>query len=320
MEFEENSFKHIRSVDDAVHRTKKVMRRLQPQDITAILIVLVVLPLGFIFEVTYVVSFFHEFMSDEWLMRVIPLTYCGLNVLLNLWKLVSVGPNGKTSDLPSVQKPGFRYCHSCNVNSPPRAYHCPVCDTCIMRRDHHCSFGATCIGHFNQRYFVAAIINVMIIALVVLWYNFLLIFVAIPNIRGQDFWVVCLPHLALVLGQVTLYQFFVLVTFAFSVLGQVTLYQFFVLVTFAFSGSVVIFDSYLISAQLFCLYRGQTRMEYLLDIHAYNCGFLENLRQALGRRWPLIVLSPFIPSPLDSDGISFKTHEMENISKSTKNL
>jgi hypothetical protein len=59
---------------------------------------------------------------------------------------------------------------------------------------------------------------------------------------------------------------------------------------------------------------------YFQDIHAYNCGFYENLRQALGSRWPLIFISPFLPSPLPSDGISFKAFELADISKETKYL
>lgn len=76
----------------------------------------------------------------------------------------------------------------------------------------------------------------------------------------------------------------------------------------------------LAAAQYFCLYRGQTRMEYLLEIYAYNCGFYENLRQTLGTRWPLVFISPFISSPLPSDGISFKAFDSDDISKQTKYL
>lgn len=32
---------------------------------------------------------------------------------------------------------------------------------CVFRRDHHCSFGAVCVGHFNQRYFMASILNLL---------------------------------------------------------------------------------------------------------------------------------------------------------------
>ena len=126
-----------------------------------------------------------------------------------------------------------------------------VCDLCILRRDHHCSFGAICIGHFNQRYFVAAIFNLLVVAIACTWYNFHWVFNAIPHMRGVDFWWLCLPHLALVLRYLSLYQFFAVICLASSV-------------------AVVVFDLYLIAAQVFCLYRGQSRMEYLLVINTLD--------------------------------------------------
>uniref|UniRef100_A0A7E4WD74 Palmitoyltransferase n=1 Tax=Panagrellus redivivus TaxID=6233 RepID=A0A7E4WD74_PANRE len=291
MRFDINSGSRISSAGDAYAETKKVYRKLQPQDFAAIVIVLGVLPVAFLFEITYVFSFFFEFLSDTWFFKVAPLAYCGLNVYLNLYKIVKVGPNGNASDLPSVQKPGYKFCHSCNVNSPPRAHHCPVCETCVMRRDHHCSFGAVCIGHFNQRYFVAAIFNLMVVASIIAWYNFELVLMKIP-VRPVDYWFFMFPQVA--------------VAFRF-----ITIYQFSMLMLFASSFAVVLFTAYLISAQVFCIYRGQTRVEYLLGIHAYNLGTMENIKQALGRRWPLIFISPFISSPLESDGITFRTVDTE---------
>lgn len=83
------------------------------------------LPIGYLIQVSYVLSFWYELFSDQWLLRVVPLTALGLNVYLNLLQVVRVGPSGPAGPLPTVVKPGFRYCHSCQLNSPPRAYHCP---------------------------------------------------------------------------------------------------------------------------------------------------------------------------------------------------
>uniref|UniRef100_A0A914RL69 Uncharacterized protein n=1 Tax=Parascaris equorum TaxID=6256 RepID=A0A914RL69_PAREQ len=56
------------------------------------------------------------------------------------------------------------------------------------------------------------------------------------------------------------------------------------------------------------------------DVHAYQLGFMENVRQALGRRWPLIFLSAFISSPLASDGLSFMMRETASVAETTKNM
>ncbi|KAI6191355.1 Palmitoyltransferase [Aphelenchoides bicaudatus] len=291
----------IRNVDDVVKETKRYANRLQTQDIISIFYIAVVMPMCYLIETFYVLSFWHEPFSDGWLLRVVPFTYLGLNVYLNLYKLITVGPNGKAAPLPTVMKPGFRYCHSCQLNSPPRAYHCPVCDVCIYRRDHHCSFAATCVGHFNQRYFISAIANLWVLMLWCLTWNWSMLFFSLPKFGGAEAWKLMMPHVALLAGYLTFSQFLTVFFFVSSLTAW-------------------LFVTYLAAAQLFCLYRGQTRMEYLLDICAYNCGFYENVRQVLGARWPLVFVSPFISSPLLSDGVSFKAFEAADISKQTKFL
>ncbi|KAH7709717.1 CRE-DHHC-1 protein [Aphelenchoides avenae] len=289
-----------RGMSEAVEATKKYSQRLQTQDILSIFVVLVVLPLTFLFEVTYVLSFWHVILSKEWWLRVGPLLYLSFNVYANLYKVVRVGPNGsKHSDLPSITKPGYHYCHSCHLNCPPRAYHCPSCDKCAFRRDHHCSFGAVCVGHFNQRYFVAAVVNLwFIVGTCVVWNWYLLKF-ALPEMSILQCWQLMLPHVALMLGFLSLFQF----VSTFCLVSSLT---------------ILLFVSYLVAAQVFTFVRGQTRVEYLLDIHAYNLGFWENIKQALGSRWPLIFISPFFNSPLQSDGLSYRTRETESVSKDTK--
>ncbi|VDK51839.1 unnamed protein product [Cylicostephanus goldi] len=152
-----------------------------------------------------------------------------------------------------------------------------VCDICCFRRDHHCSFGGVCVGHFNQSY----------------TWDF-----AWSRMDGgfslSRSWQLFLPHIALMARLISVHQFFCII---------------FCASTF----TVLLFVAYLLSAQVFCLWNGQTRMEYLLEIHAYQLGLLDNLRQYLGTRWPLIFITPFIPSPLPSDGMSFVTREIKEL-------
>ncbi|KAI6243826.1 Palmitoyltransferase [Aphelenchoides fujianensis] len=265
----------LRSVNDVVRETKKYANRLQPQDIISITCISVLLPLGYLIQVFYVLSFFWETFSDSWYLR-------ALNVYLNIFMLIRVGANGRSAPLPTVMKAGFRYCHSCHLNAPPRAYHCPVCDKCIFRRDHHCSFAATCVGHFNQR--VAAIVNLWLVLAIAVCWNWSFVALSLPRFQGLQLWQMFMPHVALLAGFLTLGQFL----------------------------SVLFFMS--------SFFRPPTRMEYLMDIFAYNNGLWENVRQALGTRWPLVFVSPFIPSPLPSDGISFKAFDSEDVSKSMKVL
>uniref|UniRef100_A0A914HEI7 Palmitoyltransferase n=1 Tax=Globodera rostochiensis TaxID=31243 RepID=A0A914HEI7_GLORO len=238
-------------------------------------------------------------MFYGWLMRVVPCSLLGLNVYLNALMLIKVGPNSHGNILPSVVKAAFHFCHQCQTNSPPRSFHCPVCDICILRRDHHCSFTASCVGHFNQRYFVAAVFNLWPIALFCCIWNWNVLLLAFSPLSPFDLLKWVFPHVALLLRSITLYQFFVVLAFAFSLI-------------------TLLFTTYLIAAQLFGFWRGQTRVEFLMEVHAYNVSFRENIAQGLGTRWPLILLSPFIPSPLESDGTFFGTREREAIGKSTK--
>uniref|UniRef100_A0A915DQP3 Palmitoyltransferase n=1 Tax=Ditylenchus dipsaci TaxID=166011 RepID=A0A915DQP3_9BILA len=252
-------------------------------------------------SVTFVLSFWHSLFSVGWLIRVLPLLYISSNVYLNIYKMVSVGPNGRRSDLPSIIKPGFKYCHSCCLNSPPRSHHCPICNTCVLRRDHHCSFAAVCVGHFNQRFFIAAIVNLLIISFTCFLWNLSFVSMTMSKLSPIQYWHLMLPHLALVLGFISPYQFFAVFVFVCSM-------------------TTVVFVTYLVAAQIFCLYRGQTRIEYLMDIHAYDLGFLNNVRLAMGSRWPLVFFSPFVASPLQSDGISFPVKELQNLVRNYKTV
>lgn len=67
----------------------------------------------------------HFALFQNWFLRVVPLLYLSFNLYMNIYKLIKIGPNGPKSDLPSTMKPGYKYCHICCFNSPPRSHHCP---------------------------------------------------------------------------------------------------------------------------------------------------------------------------------------------------
>lgn len=289
-------------VEEVVRQTKKHVKGLTIQDVISITTITTILPVGYLIQMTYIMSFWFDLFSDSWLLRAIPITAFAFNAYLNILHVFLVGPNGQKSALPTVVKPGYRFCHSCQLNSPPRAYHCPVCDTCILRRDHHCSFASVCVGHFNQRYFFAATVNILIVFFACTYYNVHLCFDRIPQFSSfGQIWQVMIPHIALFLGYISVSHFCLI----FFTVASIT---------------CLLFVIYLVAAQLFCIYRGQTRVEYLLDIHAYNLGFWENMNQSLGSHWILALISPFLPSPLPSDGISFKHFDAPDVAERTKYL
>uniref|UniRef100_A0A2L2Y3D2 Palmitoyltransferase n=1 Tax=Parasteatoda tepidariorum TaxID=114398 RepID=A0A2L2Y3D2_PARTP len=84
------------------------------------------------------------------------------NILGNLYYLQRVDSSGKRKTLPAVLQPNWKYCHFCQLNSPPRSYHCPICDECILKRDQHCMFAGCCVGFYNHRYYLMAVFYIMI--------------------------------------------------------------------------------------------------------------------------------------------------------------
>lgn len=276
----------------------KKLQRMMPtqiQDIIATFIFLILLPCGILLHLLYVLPTWYPVMGEAWVIRATCFGVLVFNLYSNWVYMIKTGPNGHHSALPNVIKPGYKHCHSCHSMSPLRAHHCPVCDVCILRRDHHCSFGAVCVGHFNQRYFVAAVINLFIMTLPLVSYSWSLLNIKMTNEIGfGNIWQVVIPHLAWIAGYISIYQFLHVLLFVFTF-------------------TVSLFTFYLLTAQVFCIYQGQTRIEFLMDVHAYQLGLLENLRQSLGSRWPFIAISCFIPSPLPTDGLGFVTREMFNL-------
>uniref|UniRef100_A0A914VHG1 Palmitoyltransferase n=1 Tax=Plectus sambesii TaxID=2011161 RepID=A0A914VHG1_9BILA len=288
------------SLNDVTARLSKMWPK-QTQDQLATALVLFGIPFAFLVECGVVLPQWYAVGSDGYNWRVFWLLAFGLTFYANFYKLVTVNPNGPNADLPSVMRPGFKYCHTCQLNAPPRSHHCPVCEKCIFKRDHHCSFGAVCVGHFNHRYFIAGALHIWLCVALVLSWNWWFMWENLGGMRPTNLWMVFMPHLAFMFRFVTLWQFTCTAIFVSST-------------------TVFLFCSYLLGAQIFCIYLGQTRVEFLLNVRAFNIGAWANWKQVMGRRWFLTLLSPFFNSPLDCDGISFPVKEGASIHDSTKSM
>ncbi|VDO32453.1 unnamed protein product [Heligmosomoides polygyrus] len=98
----------------------------------------------------------------------------------------------------------------------------------------------------RKRYFVASAMNLLVLCIPLFSYTW---DYAWSRIDGgfslSRSWQIFLPHIALMARVISVQQFFCII---------------FCASTF----TVLLFVTYLVSAQLFCIWNGQTRMEYLL--------------------------------------------------------
>lgn len=53
-------------------------------------------------------------------------------------------------------------CEICSCVQPARTYHCDKCGVCVHRRDHHSIWLDTCIGSRNQKYFIGALVALLL--------------------------------------------------------------------------------------------------------------------------------------------------------------
>eukprot|EP01023_Acetabularia_acetabulum_P031119 TRINITY_DN29307_c0_g1_i1.p1 TRINITY_DN29307_c0_g1~~TRINITY_DN29307_c0_g1_i1.p1 ORF type:complete len:321 (+),score=28.88 TRINITY_DN29307_c0_g1_i1:209-1171(+) len=73
------------------------------------------------------------------------------HVLRNINNFSQVTVNG--------QEVTVKFCHTCQIQRPPRCSHCAVCDNCVEKFDHHCPWMGTCIGRRNYRSFLLFVLS-----------------------------------------------------------------------------------------------------------------------------------------------------------------
>uniref|UniRef100_A0A2P2ICY8 Palmitoyltransferase n=1 Tax=Hirondellea gigas TaxID=1518452 RepID=A0A2P2ICY8_9CRUS len=250
-------------------------------------------PLSAVWMWLVILPDYHSVYNGAVLAHFLLIVLLVFNVMTNMIMVMRVDASGDASVLPVILKPDWKFCHWCELNSPPRSYHCHECDTCILRRDHHCKFTGCCIGLHNQRFFFMAMIYSLIGLTYGLYYQFPIVFTALGVSWYMFTPALLAPHLAWMLGYISHWSLVVATVHCTALTAW----------------SVVI---YVLWTQVHVLLTGQTQYESKNNVTKYNVSTMFNVKMMLGQRWYLAVLSAFVRSPIPSDGLSFattKSHE-----------
>ncbi|KAK0089536.1 hypothetical protein PV325_006869 [Microctonus aethiopoides] len=186
-------------------------------------------------------------------------------------------------------KNGWRFCSSCEAVAPPRSWHCQICNTCILKRDHHCIFTGCCIGHNNHRYFLMFILYLFIATTYSFFYNNYYIWNKINFEFPLSIVKIIFPLAIFVFGFDDSWEQFYLMLYIVSVVGM------------CFTGALCIYHFHL-------MITGSVAYERNHGNHKYNLGWRHNIEDALGKRWFITWLFPYINSQLVNDGLLWNTN------------
>ena len=209
------------------------------------------------------------------------------NVLANLILTMTTDSTSGSVILPSVLKPGWRFCMTCEHNAPPRSFHCEHCAKCILKRDHHCVFTGNCIGYANQRYFLALVFYVSLGAIYTNILNFDYTWEVLGTINMRVVFTMVMPFMSWFLGYAEGFTFAIAFVTTTCLVGALLMIS-------------------LLVYHMMNILNGQTTYERTHNIRDFDHGWKENLVDALGRNWYCCLLFPLIPSPPKCDGINFK--------------
>lgn len=259
------------------------------------LLMAILIPLTIVWEFGVIVPNYHRDVSSTVLFHIVACSYIVMNIFGNILLIMRTDASGRLSFLPSIQTKDWKFCYACQLNSPPRSYHCQICKECVLKRDHHCAFTGCCIGYHNHRYYVVAITYILLGTLYAVIYQWEYCFTQMGGFGLSSVLSLMAPHFALLLGYLSVYGCFVSTV---QVVGLI----------------IIFMTSYLVVTQLSAILKGQTQYERKHSITTYNLGWKSNVVDVFGTRWCLVWMFPTISSPLLGDGLKFnRIHEYEDV-------
>ncbi|XP_057374794.1 probable palmitoyltransferase ZDHHC24 [Daphnia carinata] len=229
-------------------------------------------------------------------------TYVMFNVVGNLIGVILVDTSAKhliVDTKMASSSAGWHFCSFCETLSPPRSWHCSQCNTCILKREHHCGFTGCCIGYNNFRFFYLFLAYLFRATIYATYFNHYFIWSQVIEFEWSHIIRIAMPLTILFFGIDTsmtqLYFFYYSITMIGCCFSGVLLYQ---------QSNLAFFN--------------QTSWERDKGTNDHDCGVMHNIRDALGRRWHLIWLCPFLQSPLPHKGIKWMTRDQVPL-EGTKN-
>ena len=240
-----------------------------------------------IFEILVVAPEIFPETPTNFIIHVIVGLFLYFNAMANLWFLLTTDATSGPVVLPSVLKPGWRFCYCCEHNAPPRSHHCGICGVCILKRDHHCTFTGNCVGHSNQRYYLMMVMYLALSGLFCSYLNMDYTFEVLGGFSFTSLITMIVPMFSWIFGLTEVF------TFTVAFISGICVVEFLFLTTLLVYHGINI-------------YNGQTTYEKGTNIKDFDLGWKENFKSSLGKNWHVSWIFPLIPSPLPSNGIEFR--------------
>lgn len=247
--------------------------------------IILIIPLFYWFELFIVIPHFYSYSSIWYWTHFIFGTFVMKNLTSNLLAVMFIDTSIFSVSIPVEKYYNGKFCMECQLPTPPRSWHCSTCNRCILKRDHHCTFSGCCIGHFNQRFFIMFLSYFFIACCYALYFNVFYIFTRV-NVNVFSILQIMFPLVLIALGIDESINHCLIILLVLNMVG------------FVITGLLLYYHLKLI-------YRGTVAYEYNQNITRYNLGLKYNVINALGTRWYLTWISPFINSPLVCDGVDW---------------